>query len=79
MKKECGSCALLKGEPQKSTFTTVEPAKDSNYIEGIFMALRYLSLEAEGAGLIDLANTLGDAAQQYGHYIAQDANGYEGS
>jgi hypothetical protein len=35
--------------------------KDSN-IEGILMALRYLSLEAEGAGLIELANTLEEAA-----------------
>ena len=28
-------------------------------IEGILMALRYLSLEAEGAGLTELANHLG--------------------
>jgi hypothetical protein len=35
------------------------------------MALRYLSLEAEGAGLTDLANTLETAALQYDRYIAE--------
>jgi len=39
-------------------------------VEGILAALRYLSLEAEGAGLIELANTLEDAALQCDRYIA---------
>ncbi|MGO9544799.1 MAG: hypothetical protein ACLPPF_08400 [Rhodomicrobium sp.] len=38
-------------------------AGDGNNIEGILVALRYLSHEAEGAGLKELANTLEDAAR----------------
>jgi hypothetical protein len=36
-----------------------------NNIEGILVALRYLSLEAEGAGLTELANTLEEAALKW--------------
>ncbi len=57
----------------------MEASYDGNNIEGILMALRYLSLEAEGAGLIDLAHTLENAVLQYDQHIAKSANGYEGS
>jgi hypothetical protein len=46
-------------------FTEVELNKKNNNIDGILMALRYLSLEAEGAGLTELANTLEEAVLKW--------------
>jgi hypothetical protein len=43
------------------------------------MALRYLSHEAQGAGLTELAITLEDAAVQCGRDIARTVNGFEGT
>ena len=45
--------------------TEVELSKKNNNIAGILMALRYLSLEAEGAGLTELANTLEEAVLKW--------------
>jgi len=42
-----------------------ETNKKSNNIEGIFVALRYLTNEAEGAGLVELANALEEAALKW--------------
>jgi hypothetical protein len=44
-------------------------------IRGILMALRYLSAEAEGAGLQDLAVTLKNAAVECHRQIASPPNG----
>jgi hypothetical protein len=57
----------------------METAGDSHNVAGILMALRYLSHEAQGAGLTELAITLEDAAVQCGRYIARTVNGYEGT
>jgi len=65
----------LRKDTRQNSLARLEQAKSGNNIEGIVMALRYLSLEAEGAGLKDLANTLDNAAEQYGHYIAKGADG----
>jgi hypothetical protein len=46
-------------------------------VEGILMALRYLSHEAEGAGLTELAITLEDAAVQCGRYIEGSVSGFK--
>ena len=43
------------------------------------MALRYLSVEAEGAGLTELAIALEDAAVQCGRYLARTANRFDGT
>ena len=79
MTKESGFCVRPNYERSRGNSSRMETAGEANNIEGIFMALRYLSLEAEGAGLIDLANTLEAAALQYDRYIAKSANGYEGT
>jgi hypothetical protein len=47
---------------------------NNNNVEGIFLALRYLSLEAEGAGLIELANTLEEAALKWDRSTTKIAN-----
>jgi len=79
MTKESGCCERPNHKRSRSSYCRIETAGDANNIEGIFMALRYLSVEAEGAGLTDLANTLETAASQYDRYIAKSANGYEGT
>ncbi len=79
MTKESGYCARPNYKRNSDNYSRMETAGDTNNIAGIFMALRYLSIEAEGAGLTDLANTLENAALQYDRYIAKGANGYEGS
>jgi hypothetical protein len=71
MNKEPGWRARLEEERRESCVTRIEAAKDGDNIEGIFMALRYLSLEAVEAGLIDLAKVLDAAVRQYGHYISR--------
>jgi hypothetical protein len=71
--------AQRKDKQLKCAASAREANYGSNNIEGILIALRYLSLEAEGAGLIDLANTLESAARQCGKYIGQGGRGYEGS
>jgi hypothetical protein len=48
--------------------------KKDNNIEGIFMALRYLSLEAEGAGLIELATMLEEAALKWDRSTTKRSN-----
>jgi hypothetical protein len=63
----------------KGRYSRVETANDSNNVAGILMALRYLSHEAQGAGLTELAITLEDAAVQCGRHIARTVNGYEGT
>lgn len=55
----------------------MEAAGGAHNVEGILMALRYLSHEAEGAGLRELAVTLEDAAVQCGRYIEGSAGGFE--
>jgi hypothetical protein len=60
-------------------YSKMERADSANNVEGILMALRYLSVEAEGAGLTELAIALEDAAVQCGRYIARTANGFEGT
>ncbi len=79
MTKESGFCVRPNYKRNRDNYSRMETAGDTNNIDGIFLALRYLSLEAEGAGLTDLANTLENAALQYDQYIAKSANGYEGS
>jgi hypothetical protein len=57
----------------------METAGDTHNVAGILMALRYLSHEAQGAGLTELAITLENAAVQCGRQIARTVNGYEGT
>ena len=78
-RKESVSCAQPKKKRLKERVSSIEEDYGSNNIEGILAALRYLSLEAEGAGLMDLANTLENAARQCGKHIGQGAGGYESS
>ncbi len=59
-------------EPEKSNVIDLE--NDGNNIEGILVALRYLSNEAADAGLQELANTLEDAARYCYKYVAVDNN-----
>ncbi len=75
MTKESGFCVRPNYKRNRDSYSRTETAGDTNNIKGIFMALRYLSIEAEGAGLTDLANTLESAARQYDEYIAEDAKG----
>jgi hypothetical protein len=63
----------------KGRYSRMETAGDSHNVAGILMALRYLSHEAQGAGLTELAITLEDAAVQCGRHIARTANGYKGT
>jgi hypothetical protein len=71
MNREPERRVRLEEERRESSIARIEAAKDGDNIEGIFMALRYLSLEALEAGLIDLANILDAAVRQYGHYISR--------
>lgn len=71
MTKESGFCERPSRKRSRGSYSRIGTTGDANNIEGIFMALRYLSLEAEGAGLTDLANTLETAALQYDRYIAE--------
>lgn len=79
MTKESGFCVRPNYKGSRNSFSRMETDYGGNNIEGILMALRYLCLEAEGAGLTDLAITLEDAAMQCDQYIAKSANGYEGT
>ena len=79
MTKESGFCVRPNYRRGKGRYSRVETANDSNNVAGILMALRYLSHEAQGAGLTELAITLEDAAVQCGRYIARTVNGYEGT
>lgn len=79
MTKESGFCARPNYERSRGSYSKMERDGDANNVEGIQMALRYLSLEAEGAGLTELAITLEDAAVQCGRYIAGMASRYEGT
>ena len=45
--------------------TKKKPRNDDRNIAGILVALRYLSLEAQGAGFIELANILENTALKY--------------
>jgi hypothetical protein len=56
--------------------TGLDLDKVDNNIEGIFRALRYLSLEAEGAGLIELANTLEEAALKWDRSTTKISNDF---
>jgi hypothetical protein len=47
----------------------VEDRHKNSNIRGILLSLRYLSREAEGAGLVDLARTLEEAELQFGRYM----------
>ena len=79
MTKELGCCVRRNYRRGRSRYSRVETASDSSNVAGILMALRYLSHEAQGAGLTELAITLEDAAVQCGRYIARSVNGYEGT
>ncbi len=79
MTKEADFCVRPNYRRGKGRCSRVETASDPNNVAGILMALRYLSHEAEGAGLKELAIALEDAAMQCGRYIARAANGYEGT
>jgi hypothetical protein len=67
------SFVRLSSKTRKDHFRADGTDNAPKNIEGILAALRYLSLEAEGAGLIELANTLEDAAMKCGRYIAENA------
>ncbi len=60
-------------------YSKMQRANSANNVEGILMALRYLSVEAEGAGLTELAIALEDAAVQCGRYLARTANRFDGT
>lgn len=79
MTKEPGFCVRPSYRRGRSRYSRVETAGGSNNVAGILMALRYLSHEAQGAGLTELAITLEDAAVQCGRHIARTVNGYEGT
>jgi hypothetical protein len=55
----------------------MKAAGDPHNVEGILMALRYLSHEAEGAGLKELAITLEHAAVLCGRYIEGSVGSFE--
>lgn len=42
-----------------------QPTPENSNVKGIFLALRYLSREAEGAGLTELAKTLEEAESKW--------------
>jgi hypothetical protein len=70
MAKKSGYCVRLSYKQSNSDCTRLEANNGTNNIEGILTALRYLSIEAEGAGLFDLANSLQDTASEYDiHFI----------
>jgi hypothetical protein len=52
----------------------MENAMDDSKVEGILAALRYLSREAEGAGLTELAKALAEVERKCGR-PAQDPQG----
>jgi hypothetical protein len=54
-------------------------ADSANNVEGIMMALRYLSVEAAGAGLTEHVIALEDASVQCGRYTARTANRFDGT
>ena len=57
-----------KGKKFQPRIVKVEKA-NSNSIEGILLALRYLSCEARGAGLTELAQTLKEAEVKCDQHI----------
>ena len=69
MAKKSGYCVRLSYKQSKSDCTRLETDNGTNNVEGILAALRYLSIEAEGAGLFDLANSLQDTASEYDLYL----------
>jgi hypothetical protein len=79
MKKESGICVRPNYRRGKGRYPRMETAGDTHNVAGILMALRYLSHEAQGAGLTELAITLEDAAVQCGRHIARAVNGYKGT
>jgi hypothetical protein len=79
MTKESGFCVRPNYKRNRGSYAKMEGAGGANNVEGILMALRYLTLEAEVAGLTELAITLEDAAVQCGRYIASSAGGIKGT
>ena len=77
MTKESGFCARPNFHRSRGRYPGMKTAGDANNVEGILMALRYLSHEAEGAGLTELAITLEDAAVQCGRYIAGTVSSFK--
>jgi hypothetical protein len=53
----------------------MEIAMEDRNVEGILAALRYLSREAEGAGLMELAKALAEAELKCGRPPAKNAQG----
>ena len=63
----------------RCNYSKMQRAYSANNVQGILRALRYLSAEAEGAGLTELAIALEDAAVQCGRYLARTANRFDGT
>jgi hypothetical protein len=64
------SVVQLNDNRTNGQFNRNETGNDKN-IRGILLAVRYLSIEAEGAGLIELASTLREAVKKCDRYIAK--------
>ncbi len=69
MAKKSGYCVQLSYQQGKNNGPALETDNGAHNIKGILAALRYLSIEAEGAGLTDLANSLQDTASEYDLYF----------
>jgi hypothetical protein len=75
MTKESGFCVRPSRRRSGGSYSRKEGAAGgAKNINGILMALRYLSVEAEGAGLQDLAVTLKNAAVECHRQIASPPN-----
>lgn len=66
------SCAPHKVKYRKKNVTSLSIKGTEMNIKGISLALHYLSVEAENAGLSELAVTLEDAAAKCNLYITEN-------
>jgi hypothetical protein len=74
MAKKCESSVRPNDKQKGGGRAGVGLNKKNNNIEGIFLALRYLSHEAEGVGLIELANTLEEAVLKWDRSATRISN-----
>jgi len=73
MAKKCEFYVRPNEKRRGVEFVEVELSKKNN-IEGILMALRYLSLEAKAAGLIEIANILEEAVLKWNRSTTKIVN-----
>ena len=79
MTKESGFCVPRNYKRSRCDYSKMGRDDSANNVEGIMIALRYLSVEAEGAGLTELVIALDDAAVRCGRYTARTAIRFDGT